>query len=310
MAADVIRKILISGAEGLIGRSLSEWFASRQAQVVPIRRVPADCPCAPAVAWNPATGWFDPEPMEDADLVIHLAGESVSAGRWTAARKRRIRDSRIQGTRQLVEAMTRLRRPPQKFFCASAVGLYGLSPEREYVETDPAGEGFLPTVAVEWEAAAMAAAQADIPTTLLRFGVVLDPAGGALGKMLPPFRWGLGGRIGDGRQYFPWIAGPEVPPIVEFLSDRSESVSGPINLVAPQPVTNAEFVRTLARCLNRPAWLPLPASVVRLLFGEMGQEMLLSGCRAKPQVLQDEGYRFRYPSLDSCLRAVLENVGT
>lgn len=298
-------KMLISGAGGLLGKRLCAYFRSQSAEVLPIVRVHSDQSSKTGAAWNPQSGWFDLNRMEKADVVIHLAGDNIAKGRWTLAKKERIRASRVNGTTQLAKALSHLRLPPRHFFCASAVGFYGNSKSQPRTETDAAGKGFLASVCVDWENATLPATRAGIPTKLLRFGAILDPAGGALGKMLLPFRLGLGGRLGSGKQFFPWIAAPEIPQIIEFLAQQPASSLAPVNVVAPQIVTNGEFTQALAQHLRRPAWIPVPEFVIRSAFGEMGREMLLSGCPALPQELVEKGYLFRYPTLDACFKAIL-----
>ncbi len=298
-------KILISGASGLIGKRLTAYFRSRQAAVFPIVRVRSNRPSQTGAAWNPQSGWFDLDQMEAADAAIHLAGDNIANGRWTTVKKKRILTSRTAGTAQLANALTRLQAPPRHFFCASAVGFYGNSASQPRTETDAAGRGFLASVCAAWEKATLPTTTAGIPTVLLRFGTILDPAGGALAKMLPPFRCGLGGRLGNGKQFFPWIAAPEIPHIIEFLLQQRPLASGPINLVAPQTTTNAEFTQALAQHLRRPAWLSVPKFAIQTAFGEMGQETLLSSCRALPQSLIEKGYPFRYPTLNTCFNTIL-----
>ena len=298
-------KILISGAGGLLGKRLCAYFRSQSAEVLPIVRVRSDQSSKIGAAWNPRSGWFDLNRMEEADIVIHLAGDNIAKGRWTPAKKKRIRASRVDGTTQLANALSRLRLPPRRFFCASAVGFYGHSESQPRAETDAAGKGFLASICVDWENATIPATAARIPTTLLRFGAILDPAGGALGKMLLPFRLGLGGRLGSGKQFFPWIAATEIPQIIEFLVQQPSDSQAPVNVVAPQIVTNGEFTQALAQHLRRPAWLSIPEFVIRIVFGEMGREMLLSGCPVLPQALVEKGYVFRHPTLDACFKAIL-----
>lgn len=298
-------KMLVSGAGGFLGKKLCDYFRSQSANVLPIVRVRSDQSSETGAAWNPRSGWFDLNRMEASDIVIHLAGDNIAEGRWTTAKKERIRASRVDGTTQLANALSHLQLPPRRFFCASAVGFYGNSKSQPRTETDAAGKGFLASVCVDWENATLPATAARIPTTLLRFGVILDPVGGALGKMLIPFRLGLGGRLGSGKQFFPWIAAPEIPQIIEFLAQQPSIASGPVNVVAPQIVTNGEFTRALAQHLRRPAWFPVPEFVIRGAFGEMGREMLLSGCSVLPQALVEKGYVFRYPTLDDCFKVIL-----
>ncbi len=298
-------KILLTGANGLLGKRLTRHFQAADATVLPVRRVSVNEPCGDAIAWNPTTGWMDQSSMEGAKMLIHLAGDNIGNGLWTKTKKDRIYQSRITGTRQLVASMAQLSQPPQTFYCASATGFYGTQAHSDSSESSPTGDGFLAHVCADWEQEALKASELGVRTLLLRFGVILDPQGGALGKMLFPFRLGLGGPLGNGRQYFPWIAAPEIPRIIDALETHLRSISGPVNLVAPEPVTNKEFTKALARHLHRPAILPLPAFAIRTLFGEMGREMFLSSCRAIPSKLQSAGYTFATPTLKSALETLL-----
>ena len=299
-------RILIGGARGLIGRRLCAWFSSRGENVVPLVRVGEDGPVESGVAWNPSTGWIDREGMERSDVLVHLGGENIARGRWSRARKERIRHSRVEGTSQIARALSSLRHPPRHFLCASAIGYYPPSTTRAHREEDPPGAGFLSRICEQWEAAAMEAR--DIPVTLMRFGVVLDPAGGALGGMLMPFLAGFGGRMGHGRQWLSWIGVTEIGPVIDHLLRLPDPPTGPVNLVAPHPVTNAEFTRILGARLRRPAWCAVPATAIRLVLGEMGEEMLLSSWKVEPRFLVRSGYTFRHPDLRSCLDALLPPV--
>lgn len=294
-------KILISGSRGLVGKRLTQHFSEAGSTVVPITRTHTDEPLSDAVAWNPASGWFDTKAMEQADVVIHLAGDNIADGLWTRKKKQRITTSRIQGTAHLAEALSQLKSPPKTFFCASATGFYGTKVFDPATESSPPGKGFLAETCQAWETEALRVQERGIRTILLRFGVILDPAGGALKKMWLPFRLGLGGRIGKGRQYFPWIAAPEIPPILDFLIHKAPDAQGPINIVAPQAVTNAQFTQTLARYLHRPAVIPVPAILIRLALGEMGRETLLASGHIHPEKLTTLGYPFHYPQLTQAL---------
>lgn len=298
-------KLIISGASGLLGSRLTSYFEKAGASVLPISRVPSDLPSKSSVAWNPKTGWFDTEQMEGADAIIHLAGENVGDGLWTKAKKERILSSRIKGTEQIVNAISKLNKPPKILFSASATGFYGHSGSDRRDESLPSGNGFLASVCVAWENEANKVAAYGVRPVLLRFGVILDPAGGALKKMLLPFRLGLGGRIGNGSQLFPWIAAPEIPQIIETLIQSARPLSGPINMVAPQQVTNLGFTQALAAHLHRPAVFPLPEFAVKTIFGEMGEEMLLGSCRAVPSVLESLPYSFAYPTLETTFQSLL-----
>ena len=266
-----------------------------------VRGAPAN---SDEAAWNPAGGLAEPSRFDGVDAVVHLAGENIAAGRWTPARKAEIRQSRVEGTRILCESLARLAHPPKLLVSASAVGFYGDRGAQMLTEESGAGSGFLPDVCREWEAATEPASQADIRVVNLRFGMVLSPAGGALRKMLPPFKLGLGGRIGSGDQFMSWIAIDDaVGAIHHTLS--AESLRGPVNAVAPTPVTNTEFTCTLARVLRRPALIPVPRFAARLAFGEMADALLLASARVVPVRLRESGYHFRFPELEGALRYLL-----
>ena len=242
--------------------------------------------------------------MSGFDAVIHLAGESI-VGRWTEAKKRRIRESRVQGTRNLAEALAAAPQGPRLLISASAIGYYGDRGEETLHEGSPSGNGFLPEVCREWEAAAEPAATAGIRTVQVRFGLVLSPAGGALQKMLPPFRFGVGGNMGNGRQWWSWVDIDDLVGAIQHVI-KNETVQGPINMAAPNPVRNAEFTKTLASVLSRPAVFPMPAFAARLVFGQMGDELLLASQRVEPAKLMDNGYLFQKPELRPALLSILK----
>jgi uncharacterized protein (TIGR01777 family) len=241
--------------------------------------------------------------LEGIDAVVHLSGETV-AGRWSEAKKARILESRRRSARLLAEAVAALERPPQAFVCASAVGYYGNRGAERLTEDSPPGKGFLVEVVREWEAATRPAAEAGTRVVNLRFGIVLSREGGALAQMLTPFRLGVGGPLGSGRQYMSWIALDDVVGVVQHAL-RSTDLSGPVNTSAPEPVTNKDFARTLGRVLRRPALLPVPPLVLRLMFGEFADEGLLWGQRAVPAKLAASSHSFRFPELETALRHVL-----
>jgi hypothetical protein len=293
--------VLVSGASGLVGSALVPFLTTGGHRVT--RLVRGHVRDA-AARWDPAAGTIDLKDLDAVDAVVHLAGENVAAGRWSAARKRRIQDSRARGTQVLCAALARLPRPPRVLVSASATGFYGDRGDAIVDEGSAAGEGFLAAVCREWEAATAAAAAAGIRVVHLRIGVVLSAGGGALAKMLPPFRLGAGGRVGRGTQYLSWIALDDIlGAILHAL--RTESLSGPVNAVAPEAVTNAEFARTLGAVLQRPALLPVPAAVLRAVFGEMADETLLASVRVAPARLSATGYRYRHPDLAGALRLTL-----
>lgn len=294
-------KCLVSGATGLIGSALTARLTRDGHAIVRLGRAGGG---PGAVRWDPATG-TPPErsSIEGCDVVVHLAGENI-AGRWTAAKKLRIKESRVNGTRLLADALAALQRPPRALLCASAVGFYGDRGDEILDERSAQGTDFLAATCQQWEAAAAPAAARGIRVTHLRFGVVLAEQGGALPRMLTPFKLGLGGRIGDGSQYMSWIAIDDViGAILHAISH--EDLAGPVNAVSPAPVTNREFTATLARVLSRPAIFPMPAAAARLLLGEMADALLLSSQRVTPARLLGSGYHFQHPALEGALRHIL-----
>ncbi|MFT4586736.1 MAG: hypothetical protein ACI9VS_001176 [Candidatus Binatia bacterium] len=295
--------ILISGSTGLVGTALCATLASEGHRV--IRLVRGRSEIGPnAVAWDPVTGQIDTEKFGDINAVIHLAGEGVGNGRWTAAKKRRILESRRLGTRLLAEMTAQMNPRPAAFLSASAIGRYGSCGDEILTEKSASGSDFLADVCAEWESATQPASDAGIRVALLRIGVVLSPDGGALGKMLFPFKLGLGGPIGGGRQWMSWIGLDDtVGAICHALTETR--VKGAVNLVAPNPVTNREFAQALGRALGRPAILPIPGFIIGLIFGEMGIATALSSARVSPEVLEQTGYQFLYPRLDEALAELL-----
>lgn len=290
-------RILVTGASGLIGSALSPSLEAAGHTVVRLsRRGP--------LRWDPTARQIDPAALDGVEAVVHLAGESV-AGRWTPAHKERILASRGDGTAFLAEALAALPVPPRVLVSASAVGWYGDRGDELLTEQSPPGTGFLAEVARLWEGAAKPAADAGIRVVHVRTaGIVLSRNGGALKAMLPAFRAGMAGPIGNGRQWWSWLSLADTVAVYErALTD--EALAGPLNAVAPGAVTNAEFTKTLARVLRRPALLPLPVPAVKLVFGEMGKELLLASARVEPRVLSDAGFAFRFPALDAALRAEL-----
>jgi uncharacterized protein (TIGR01777 family) len=255
------------------------------------------------VHWQPTAGHLDWRGLHHLDAVVHLAGENVGSGYWTQAKKRRILDSRQKGTRLLAEALARRDFPPKVFLSASAVGIYGSRGNEELDEGSSSGGGFLAEVCRRWEAACEPLRE--LPTRIVRarMGVILSPLGGALEKMLIPFRFGLGGVVGSGEQVLSWITLRDTVRALEFLIHQE--VSGPVNVVAPQPVTNREFTHALGKVLRRPTWIPLPAFAARMVFGEMGRELLLGGQRVRPGVLLERGFTFAQSEIEGALREVL-----
>ncbi len=293
-------RILISGASGPIGAALLPALKASGVTVTRLVRQPGSG--SDQIVWDPARP-LSPDAVSGFDAVIHLAGESI-VGRWTDAKKQRIIDSRVQGTRHLAEASARASQRPRVFISASAVGFYGDRGDEILTENSSPGQGFAAEVCRQWEAASQPAAEAGIRTAQTRIGVVMSADGGALPKMLPPFRLGLGGRLGSGRQWQSWISISDVAGAIQHVLNN-ESLSGPVNAVGPNPVTNAEFTRVLAAVLNRPAIFPVPEFAVKLLFGEMGAELFLGSQRVEPAKLVASGYRFQFPDLRLALKNIL-----
>ena len=295
-------RILVSGSHGLVGKALIGSLSSDGHQIV--RLVRGKPSGAAEVEWHPNEGRIDNSALEGVDAVVHLAGESIASGRWTDDKKREIRDSRVKGTSLLSDALARLSRPPSVFVSASAIGYYGNRGDEVLTEKSLPGNDFLAEVCVEWEKATRTAVEKGIRTIHSRFGIILDANDGALAKMLTPFRMGIGGRIGDGKQWMSWIAIEDVVNGLKFLME-DKTASGPVNFVTPNAVTNAEFTKTLGRVLSKPTLFPVPAFGVRLAFGEMADALLLSSQRVEPQVLKEKRFVFRWPVLEEALRHLL-----
>jgi uncharacterized protein (TIGR01777 family) len=295
-------EILITGSHGLIGAALCASLAgSGHAVTRLVRRPPSK---SDELNWD-AVGSGSATRSGEFDVVFHLAGENIAAGRWTPARKKHIYESRVKSTLRLAGKLAGLPRQPEVFVVASAVGYYGDRGEEILDETSSPGQGFLAEVCRAWEKAAEPAAEKGIRVVHARFGMILDKNSGALGKMLPPFRLGAGGRIGSGSQYMSWIALEDAVRALAFVMEN-KSVKGPVNVTSPNPVTNREFTMTLGRVLHRPAVFALPAFAVRLAFGEMADALLLASERAVPKKLTDSGFQFLYPWLEPALRKILK----
>lgn len=297
--------VAISGASGLIGTTLATQLVASGLAVRKFTR--EDGGGQEAIHWDPARGKLLPAQIDGLDAIVHLAGENIAGGRWTPARMARIRDSRVQGTRLLATTIAQLEHKPKVLVCASAVGFYGDRGDAEVDESSAPGTGFLADVVQQWEAAAKPAVDAGVRVVWLRFGVVLAVQGGALERMLLPFRLGLGGRLGSGKQWMPWIAVTDAVAAIEVALARND-MRGAYNVVAPQAVTNATFTRTLGRVLQRPTILPVPAFALRLAFGRFADEALLGGCKAVPKRLVEAGFRYKWPELEPALRHVLEGA--
>jgi uncharacterized protein (TIGR01777 family) len=299
-------RIVIAGASGLVGRALVERLRAGGHEVV--RLVRRESRGRDEIAWDPASGALGAGKLEGVGGMINLSGETLAGGRWTAQRRERILNSRIHATRTLVDAMQRMQQKPSVFLSASAAGYYGNRGEEVLTETSGSGVGFLADVCCDWESQALRAAQCGVRVGLLRFGLIVAGEGGALAKMLPLFRLGLGGRMGSGQQWTSWIAIDDVVGgICHAIED--ERCAGPMNFVAPAAVTNAEFARSLGKVLKRPAWLPAPAWALRIAFGRgLADEALLSSLRVAPRRLAEVGYAFAHPTLESALeKAVLRS---
>jgi uncharacterized protein (TIGR01777 family) len=295
-------KILIGGSHGLVGTAL---IKSLEAQGHEIFRLVRHAPTSKTeVEWSPDRYSIALARIEGFDAVVNLAGESIAEGRWTDDKKRRIRESRVKGTKLLGDALANLTVPTKTFVCASAIGYYGNRGDDLLTETSAAGDDFLAKVCAEWEEATALATEKGIRVVNARFGVILDTNGGALKKMLPPFRLGVGGRIGSGKQWMSWIALDDVIDGIQFALANA-SIKGPVNFVAPAPVTNFEFTKTLGKVLSRPTVLPIPAFAIKLLFGEMGEALLLGGQRVAPERLVAAGFEFSYPQLERALAHIL-----
>jgi uncharacterized protein (TIGR01777 family) len=295
-------RILITGASGMIGSHLTRVLqASGYTVLSAVRREARN---EREVRWVPERGEIDRDKLHGIDGVVHLAGASIGGQRWSAAYKQEIRESRVKGTRLISQTIAELDPKPRVFACASAIGYYGDRGDAMLDESAAPGEGFLPEVCLAWENSCEAARAAGIRTVNMRNGVVLSNEGGALKSMLLPFKLGVGGRVGSGKQYFSWMALDDTVSVMKFVLEN-DSLSGPVNLVSPQAVTNYEFTKTLGKVLSRPTIFPMPAFAARLALGEMADELLLSSTRVVPTKLEQAGFQFAYPQLEPALRHVL-----
>ncbi len=298
--------VFITGASGLIGQPLT---AALEADAHRVTRLVRASPKPGEALWNYRDREIDLDQLATADAVVHLAGESIGDGRWTDAKKRRILESREQGTHFLAESLSRLPRRPRVLVSASAIGYYGDRGDEQLTEQSSAGQGFLPDVCVAWERACQPAADAGIRVANLRIGVVLSREGGALTKMLLPFQLGAGGRMGSGRQWWSWITREDLIRAIQHIL-ASESLRGPVNGTTPHPVTNQEFTKTLGRVLKRPTLFPMPKFAAQLALGEMADGLLFASARVLPQQLLEHGFSFRHPELAEALRHVLGRAST
>ena len=298
----ITMKIIISGASGLVGSVLVPHLESKGHRVTRLIRGSRD-PAAGEVHWEPASGMLDPTILEGADAVINLNGRSIGGSRWNRQVKHDLRRSRLDSTRTLASAITAADRPPGVLVSASAVGFYGDRGEQVLSEDAGPGNGFLAELSRSWEKAALAAATDATRVVLLRLGMVIAD-GGALDKMLPPFKLGLGGPIGSGRQFWPWISMRDVLGTIDHVLEKAE-ISGPVNLVAPEETRCSDFAAALGKALRRPAFMPLPAVAARLMLGEMADALLLASQRVRPEVLRQSGFEFEEPTLAEALRSAL-----
>lgn len=291
-------RVLITGAGGLIGSALQRSFREKGYEMLlASRSEPKD---DSYIQWSVEDGFSDSSRLEDVDAIVHLAGESVNGLRWTDEKKRAIRDSRVLGTRNIVSAISLLKHRPKVLVSSSAIGFYGERGDEEVTESSPAGNTFLADVSKEWEGEARRAEDAGVRTVLLRTGIVLSRDGGALGTMLTPFKLGVGGIIGSGKQWMSWISLDDHIAAINFAIEN-ENIRGAVNSVSPEPVTNEEFTKTLGEILYRPTFIPLPEFAVSMLMGEMGDELLLTSTKVIPKRLQDAGFEFKYPDLRTAL---------
>ncbi len=296
-------RALITGASGLIGNELQKSFRAKGYDLLLASR--SESENREHVTWSIENGFAEADAIEGVDIVVHLAGESVSGLRWTDEKKKAIRDSRVLGTRSVVNAISKLKVKPKVFISASAIGFYGERGDEELTESDAAGDSFLADVSREWESESRRAEDAGIRTVLLRTGIVLSKDGGALAAMLTPFRLGVGGVIGSGNQWMSWISLDDEIAIINFAVER-ENIRGAVNAVSPNPVTNHDFTKTLGDVLYRPTFLPIPEFAVSMVFGEMGDALLLASTKVIPKRLQDAGFEFKYPHLKAAIEHAVE----
>lgn len=292
-------RVLITGASGLLGQALQRSFAEKGYEMLlASRKEPTD---DRHIQWSIEDGFADPEKLEGIDAVVHLAGESVSGLRWTDEKKKAIRDSRVLGTRSVIDAISKLNKKPKVLVAASAIGFYGERGDEELTESSTGGDNFLAEVGKAWESESRRAEDAGIRTVLLRTGIVLSKDGGALATMLTPFKLGVGGVVGSGKQWMSWISLDDEIEVINFAIE-SENLRGAINAVSPHPVTNEEFTKTLGEVLYRPTFLPLPEFAVSMIFGEMGDALLLASTKVLPKRLEEAGFKFKYPELKTAIQ--------
>jgi uncharacterized protein (TIGR01777 family) len=297
-------QVLVTGSHGLVGSQLVALLTSQGHQVVRLVRKQSQ---PGEISWNPERGELDKAQLEGFDAVVHLAGDNIASGRWTAEKKARIRESRVGGTTLLCHTLASLKKPPAVLVSASAIGYYGDRGEEVLTEESSAGKGFLAEVCQDWETSTKPAQDKGIRTVMLRIGVVLSTAGGALKMMLPPFKMGVGGNLGSGKQYMSWIALEDLVGIIQHVLVTAD-LNGPLNAVAPNPVTNSRFTEDLGKALHRPTIFPVPQFAAHLLLGEMADELLYASCRVLPKKLFASNYAFAYPELDAYLQRLFSKA--
>ena len=295
-------RVAVSGASGLVGSALMEGLRRDGHEAIPLVRAGSDRSADDGIPWDIEEGHLEADELRGLDAIVHLAGENIASGRWSEAQKQRIKNSRVRGTRLIAETLATLDEPPPVLVSASAIGFYGDRGDDWLTEQSVLGEGFLADVCWRWEAAAEAARQAGVRVVHPRFGMVLSAEGGALARMLTPFKLGAGGVLGSGDQFMSWIHLDDAVGAIRHLI-TVEPLEGPVNVVSETPVTNRQFTKTLGSVLSRPTILPMPAAMVRAAFGDMGDELLLASARVDGTLLRKSGYELRFPDLESALRA-------
>lgn len=297
--------IAVSGASGLVGTALSDCLRADGHKVLALSRSDSDTKDG-SIHWTTESGIVNPDRLGDVDTIVHLAGENIAGGRWTAAMKDRIRSSRVDGTRNLVNSIGAVEKRPSTLICASAIGFYGDRGSAELDESSAAGSGFLPDTCRDWETEALLARDLGMRVVCLRIAMVLSPKGGALAKMLLPFKLGAGGVVGSGKQYWSWIGLTDLVRIISHCVSDS-TLSGPVNAASPNPDTNRVFTKTLGKVLKRPTLIPMPGFLAKIALGQMADDLLLASARVLPKKLEDTGFEFQHPELEDCLRHELNS---